>query len=282
MYCWVVFLTNLLDALKLLLQRRISSTTAPAPAPLLFLFLLQLHSFQQFHKESLVHFQSTKLQKKKKTKTFLMFNALPSTPSDTTTTTASKAACDSCRSRKKKCDGLSPCALCCQRGIECVFTAARKRGPKALKLDSSSARPAKTLSCSSSFAFNDAAVDAKDVLSSCKTSSLSPSCNPLSTPTLLPDSSLSSSTNATISTSGSPTDTIPFFSGFSDLSTLPDLRKFTAAVAGVDVVQHLPKTTASILSVAEQNRLALERFLIYEFFGTVHTAFSLFDHVIFS
>jgi hypothetical protein len=41
-------------------------------------------------------------------------------------------ACDACHKAKAKCsgDGAAPCPSCVKRGLSCVYSAAKKRGPK--------------------------------------------------------------------------------------------------------------------------------------------------------
>ncbi|KAG5190087.1 hypothetical protein JKP88DRAFT_252447 [Tribonema minus] len=45
-----------------------------------------------------------------------------------------RKACQTCSTRKKKCTGVSPCALCISLGLRCVFVQPARRGPKPKKL----------------------------------------------------------------------------------------------------------------------------------------------------
>src|SRR4051794_12757204 len=41
-----------------------------------------------------------------------------------------RQACDSCRSRKIRCDGSNPCDNCEKSGLVCIYRLPKKKGPK--------------------------------------------------------------------------------------------------------------------------------------------------------
>ncbi|CAN0191138.1 unnamed protein product, partial [Phaeothamnion confervicola] len=41
-----------------------------------------------------------------------------------------RASCETCSARKKRCDGVQPCCgYCNSRGLNCVYSVKRRRGP---------------------------------------------------------------------------------------------------------------------------------------------------------
>jgi hypothetical protein len=63
-----------------------------------------------------------------------IYQNIPAQPVNESKRLKSTHACEYCKKQHRKCDGNNPCKNCEKRGIECVYVARKKRGPRKPKI----------------------------------------------------------------------------------------------------------------------------------------------------